>query len=452
MYKVSEIGGEYSRKVITADQAAAMVKSGDRLHFGLGCGSVVEIDEALAKRADGLKDIEVLSTVTIRKKPFALYTATESNDSVRFVSAHFSGTDRTVSKDGRCWYMPMTFAELPSLWSRNPKGIDIAMFQVAPMDKYGNFNVGPQISDYWGVLKVAKKVIVEVNPLMPVALGPENNINIQDVDFVVEGSGHELAEIPDKVGGEVETKIAEHVVSMMKSNCTLQLGIGALPCTIGKMLAESDLTEISAHTEMLVNAYVDLFDAGKLSTDKSRDRGTVLYTFAGGTKKLYDFIDNNPMCCNAPVDYINDPHVISSIENFVSINSCVQVDLLSQVCSETAGVRQVSGTGGQLDFVVGAYRSKGGKSFICTPSARKTADGELVSNISATLKPGAVVTTPRTATHYIVTEYGAADMKGRSTWERAESLIEIAHPHFRDDLIKEAEKMGIWSKTSKTCI
>lgn len=449
MYKVSEIGEAYARKVITADEAAAMVKSGDRLHFGLGCGSVIEIDEALAKRADELKNIDVLSTVTIRKKPFALYSATESNDNVRFISAHFSGTDRTICKDGRCWYMPMTFAELPSLWSQNPKGIDIAMFQVAPMDKYGNFNMGPQLSDYWGVLKVAKKVIVEVNPLMPVALGPENNINIQDVDFVVEGPGNELAEIPDKVGGDVETKIAEYVVDRMQSNCTLQLGIGALPCTIGKMLAESDLTNISAHTEMLVNAYVDLFEAGKLSTEKSTDRGTVLYTFAGGTKKLYDFIDNNPMCCNAPVDYINDPHVISSMDNFISINSCVQVDLLSQVCSETVGARQVSGTGGQLDFVMGAYRSKGGKSFICTPSTRTQPDVTLVSNISPTLRPGAVVTTPRTATHYIVTEYGVADMKGRSTWERAESLIEIAHPDFRDDLIKEAEKMGIWSTTSK---
>ena len=215
------------------------------------------------------------------------------------------------------------------------------------------------------------------------------------------------------------------------------------------MLADSDLTDISAHTEMLVDAYADLFEAGKLSTEKTVERGTVLYTFAGGTKKLYDFIDGNPLCCNAPVDYVNDVHVISSMDNFISINSCIQVDLQSQVCSETVGCRQISGTGGQLDFVMGAYRSKGGKSFICTPSRRKLPDGTYESNISATLRPGSVVTTPRTATHYIVTEYGVADMKGRSTWERAESLINIAHPDFRDELIAEAEKMGIWKNTSK---
>ena len=449
MYKSSSIAGEYANKLITAEQAAGMVKSGDRLHFGLGCGSTEEIDEALAKRADELTDIEVLSTVTIRKKPFALYEAAKGNNNVRFISAHFSGNDRLISKDGRCWYMPMSFSELPSLWNQNPRSIDIAMFQVTPMDKFGNFNMGPQLSDYWGVIKKAKKIIVEVNEKMPLALGPRNSINIADVDFVVEGTGHELAEIPNKQGDEIDVKIAEHIVSRMQSHCTLQLGIGTLPSTIGKMLADSDLTDISAHTEMLVDAYADLFEAGKLSTEKTVERGTVLYPFAGGTKKLYDFIDGNPLCCNAPVDYVNDVHVISSMDNFISINSCIQVDLQSQVCSETVGCRQISGTGGQLDFVMGAYRSKGGKSFICTPSRRKLPDGTYESNISATLRPGSVVTTPRTATHYIVTEYGVADMKGRSTWERAESLINIAHPDFRDELIAEAEKMGIWKNTSK---
>ena len=243
--------------------------------------------------------------------------------------------------------------------------------------------------------------------------------------------------------------IAHHVVNLMTDHCTLQLGIGALPCCIGSMLAESDFKDISCHTEMLVDSYVDLFNAGKLSAGKGPDDKKAVYAFAGGTKKLYDFIHNNPLCYIAPVDYVNDIHVIRSIDNFYSVNSCIQLDLYGQVCSESAGYQHVSGTGGQLDFVMGAYLSRGGKSFICTPSTRQLKSGELETLIKPGLTPGSIVTTPRMSTHYIVTEYGAANLKGKSTWERAEKLINIAHPQFRDELIKEAEKMGIWTKTSK---
>ena len=450
MYRVSSLADEYKKKLITAEEAASMVRPGDRIHYGLGCGSVVDIDEALAKRADELWGVEILSTVTIRQKPFAIYEATTSNDQVKFSSAHFSGYDRRMARNGRCWYIPMLFSELPSYWVNNPQGIDIAMFQVSPMDSHGNFNLGPQVADMWGVLKAAKKIIVEVNENMPVALGHQTQLNLYGIDYVVEGSNTPLAEVEDKPGTKIDRMIASHVVERIKSHSTLQLGIGALPSTIGKLLAESDIRNINAHTEMFVNAYVDLFEAGKLTGNKNIDKGKAVYTFAGGTKRLYDFIDNNPICCNAPVNYVNNVHIISSIKNFVSVNSCIQVDLYGQVCSETVGYQQISGTGGQLDFVMGAYQSEGGKSFICTPSTRKLPDGTVESLISPMLKPGAIVSTPRMATHYIVTEYGAADLKGKSTWERAEALINIAHPDFRDDLIKNAEKMGIWKYTSKT--
>jgi butyryl-CoA:acetate CoA-transferase len=450
MYKVSSLAEEYKRKLITADEAAAMVRPGDRIHYGLGCGSVVDIDKALAARADELHGVEVLSTVTIRDKPFAIYEATDSNEQVKFASAHFSGFDRMMAKNGRCWYIPMLFSELPMYWINNPAGIDIAMFQVAPMDSHGNFNIGPQVADIWGVIKAAKKIIVEVNENMPIAQGHQSQLNLYGVDYVVEGSNSPLAELPDKEGTKIDRMIASHVVERIKSHSTLQLGIGALPSTIGKMLAESDVRNINGHTEMFVDAYVDLFEAGKLTGNKNVDKGKAVYTFAGGTKRLYDFIDNNPICCTAPVNYVNNVHIISSIKNFVSVNSCIQVDLYGQVCSETVGHQQISGTGGQLDFVMGAFQSEGGKSFICTPSTRKLPDGTVESLIAPMLKPGAIVTTPRMATHYIVTEYGAADLKGKSTWERAEALINIAHPDFRDDLIKNAEKMGIWKYTSKT--
>ena len=449
MYRVSDLNVEYKKKLITADQAAEMVKPGDRLHFGTGCGAIVDIDKAIAKRADELKDVTVLSTVSIRNEPFETYKATHSNDQVRFQSAHFSGFDRMMSKDGRCWYIPMLFCELPFLWTNNNNDIDIAMFQVAPMDEHGNFNLGPQIADMWGVIKSAKKIIVEVNENMPIAHGYQTQINLYGVDYVVEGSNTPLAELPIKPPSETDKKIAEHVVKRIKSHSTLQLGIGSLPLCIGSLIAESDLRNINAHTEMLTDAYVDLFEAGKLTGNKPIDKGKAVYTFAGGTKRLYDFIDDNPICCSAPVDYVNLIETVAKIDNFVSVNSCIAVDLYGQVCSESAGYQQISGTGGQLDFVLGAFQSTGGQSFLCTPATRVNKNGELESLITPGLAPGSIVTTPRMATNFIVTEYGAADLKGKSTWERAELLISIAHPSFRDDLIKDAERMGIWKNSSK---
>ncbi len=449
MYRVSDLMQEYKKKLITADEAAAMVKNGDRLHFGLGCGSIIDIDKAIARRADELHDITVISTVSIREKPFETYLATTSNEQVRFASAHFNVHDRNMNKDGRCWYIPMLFCELPLFWVNNNNEVDIAMFQVAPMDAHGNFNLGPQVADMWGVIKGAKKVIVEVNENMPIAHGYQTQLNLYGIDYIVEGSNTPLAELPAKEPSATDKKIAAHVVEKIRSHSTLQLGIGSLPLCIGQMIAESDLRNINAHTEMFTDAYVDLFEAGKLTGNKPIDKGKAVYTFAGGSKRLYDFIDDNPICCNAPVDYVNNIATIAQIPNFISVNSCIQVDLYGQVCSESAGHQQISGTGGQLDFVLGAYQSRGGESFLCTPSTRTRKDGKLESLISPVLPKGAIVTTPRMATNHIVTEYGDVDLKGKSTWERAELLISIAHPDFRDDLIKEAEKMGIWKNSSK---
>ncbi len=449
MYKISDLKNQYKRKLISADAAAGLVKSGMRVHFGVGLGAINDIDIAIAKRANELRNIEVLSNISIREKPFETYTATSTVDQVRFSSTHFNSHDRVMRKEGRCWYIPMLFSELPSYWINNDNGIDIAYFQVAPMDSHGNFNLGPQVADMWGVIKSAKTIVVEVNENMPIALGNQTQLNLYAIDYVVEGTNKPPHEITSKDPTEVETKIARNIVEKINSHSTLQLGIGGLPNCVGTMLAESDVKNINAHTEMLVDAYVKLFDAGKLTGNKPINKGSAVYSFAGGTKKLYDFLDNNPICCCAPVDYVNKISTISTIDNFVSINSCIQVDLYGQVCSETVGHKHISGTGGQLDFVLGAYQSRNGKSFLCTPSTRKKPDGTIESLISPMLTVGSIVTAPRTATNYIVTEFGAANLKGKSTWQRAELLINIAHPDFREELIEGAEKMGIWKNTSK---
>jgi acyl-CoA hydrolase len=223
-----------------------------------------------------------------------------------------------------------------------------------------------------------------------------------------------------------------------------------MPNTVGSLIAESDLKNLGAHTEMLVDAYVDMYNAGKLSgLKKELDRGRMAFTFAGGTQKLYDFVDDNPMVAGYPVDYTNHPANLERFSNLVSINNAVEVDLVGQVCAESSGWRQISGTGGQLDFVQGGYASKGGRSFICLSSTFKDKDGNLKSRIVPTLPEGAIATDPRTATHYVVTEFGMANMKGKATWQRAEALINIAHPDLREELIKEAEKLQMWRASNK---
>ncbi len=449
MYKLSEIGQQYKSKLISLDAAAAKVKSGDRIYMGFGAGVAKDLDAALAKRINDLKDLEFVSTVGFMDGPFKCFEASKGNDSIRFASGHFSGFDRKMADDGRCWYIPLQFRELPSYWALEGNGFDVAMIQVAPMDAFGNFNLGPQVADIVSAVKHSKMVIVEVNENMPVAFGLQTELNIADVDFIVEGTNQPLTVVPTKAPSETDKLISSKVVELIESGSTLQLGIGALPTCIGSMLCESDVKDLSCHSEMLVDSYYDLYKAGKLTGNKNVMKGKMVYTFAGGARELYEMIDKNQILCGAPVDFVNDIEVVSQMDKFVSINSCLGVDLFGQVSSETIGAKHFSGTGGQLDFVLGAYKSKGGKSFICTPSTRKLKDGRVISTITPTLVPGCIVSTPRMAAHYIVTEYGAVNLKGKTTRQRAELIISIAHPDFREELIKSAEKLGIWKTTSK---
>ena len=298
----------------------------------------------------------------------------------------------------------------------------------------------------------AEVIIVEVNENMPRCLGgTECGIHISDVTYIVEGENPPIGELG--AGGaatDVDKTVAKLIVDEIPNGACLQLGIGGMPNAVGSLIAESDLKDLGVHTEMYVDAFVDIAKAGKINGSKKQiDRFRQTYAFGAGTKKMYDYMDDNPELMSAPVDYTNDIRSISAIDNFISINNAVDLDLFGQVNAETAGIKHISGAGGQLDFVLGAYLSNGGKSFICCSSTFKTKDGQLKSRILPTLNPGSVVTDTRANIHYLVTEYGKVNLKGLSTWQKAEAIISVAHPDFRDELIKEAEKMHIWRRSNK---
>lgn len=445
---VREIQEAYHAKLVTADEAVKVVKSGDQIHLGLFCGVVVDLEKALAKRSDQLTDVTVCTTMWSYAQPPEILKADPKAEHFHYCSTHLTGTERKQNKAGNCWFLPVQFRENPKFYEECRDVFDVAMLQAAPMDASGNFNLGPQVAEYWGVLRNCKKIIVEVNENMPVNNGMENYLNINQVDYVVEGSNTPLPTITAKEASEAEKQMAEHIVKLIESGSTLQLGTGGFPNYVGKLIAESDIDDLGCHTEMFVDAYLHLYEAGKLTNNKSINKGKMTYTFAMGSKELYDWIDGNQMMQVAPVDYVNDVEVISQNEKMISVNSCLQVDLFGQVNSESSGLQHIGGTGGQLDFVMGAFKSKGGKSFLCTPSTRTLKDGTKESLILPVLPTGSIVSTPRSAVHYIVTEYGAVNLKGKNTYERAELLISIAHPDFREELTRQAEKMGIWKGSS----
>jgi len=442
---------EYKQKLTTADEAVKTVKSGDWLDYGWSVCSPNALDKALAARAGELTDVKVRGGILTRRP--AIFDVPDAPAHFTWNSWHMSGIERKAVGEGIAYYIPLRYSELPGYYRNCIKSLDVAMFQVAPMDEHGWFNFGPGGSHLKAVCEVAKKVIVEVNRNVPVCLGGfDNCVHIDDVDMVVEGKNPPMEELGGSGAlSDIDMAVARLVVPEIPDGACLQLGIGSMPNAIGKMIAESELKDLGVHTEMYVDAFVEMAAAGKLSClRKPIDRGRQVYAFAAGSQKLYDYLNNNPACMAAPVSYVNDIARVSSIDNFISINGAVDIDLFGQVSSESSGVHHISGAGGQQDFVMGAYLSKGGKSFICCSSTvtnKKT--GEKTSRIRPTLLEGSVATCTRTNLHYLVTEYGMVNVKGLATWQRAEALIGIANPIFRDQLIAEAEKMHIWRRSNK---
>ena len=441
----------YQQKLATPEQAAALVKSGDWVDYGWTTGTPVAVDAAIAKRLPELKDVKFRGGILMWVPE--IFKIENPAEHFSWNSWHMGGIERKAVAQGFSFYSPIRYSELPRYYRDMPEDVDVAVFQVAPMDNHGYFNFGPNASHMAAVCERSKKVIVEVNKNMPVCLGgSEVGVHIDDVDMIVEGDSPAIAQLGG--GGaptEVDQAVAKLIVEQIPNGACLQLGIGGMPNAVGSMIAQSDLKDLGVHTEMYVDAFVDISMAGKITgAHKQIDKGRQTYAFGAGTQKLYDFLDGNPACMSAPVDYTNDIRSISALDNFISINNAVDIDLFGQVNAESAGIKNISGAGGQLDFVLGAYLSHGGKSFICMSSSfmdKKT--GQMQSRIRPTLANGSIVTDTRANVQYFVTEYGMVNLKGLSTWQKAEALISVAHPDFREQLSQEAEKMHSWRRSNK---
>ena len=433
---------EYQKKLTTPQQAVQCIQSGDWVDYGVCAGHPVALDRALAQRGAELHDVKIRGMNALWLPEIAKIP--DAAQHFCWNSWAMMGDERKMQKLG------MRYSELPRFYRENLEPNAVAMFRVTPMDEHGNFNFGPSCSHMAAVVENSRRVIVEVNPNLPRCLGGhEECVNIRDVDFIVEDDSP-MVELLAKPSTAVDEAVAAHVVSHLRGGECLQLGIGAMPNAVGTLIAQSDLKDFGVNSEMYVDAFVDMSLAGKITGKyKNIDKGRQVYSFAAGSQRVYDFLNDNRECMTAPIDYVNDIRTIAAIDNFASICGAVEVDLYGQVSAESSGFRQISGAGGQQDFVLGAYLSRGGKSFICCSSTYVDKNGTSHSCIVPSLAQGTAVTEARPNTMYVVTEYGAVNLKGMTTWQRAEALIGIANPIFRDKLIAQAEKQGIWRAFSK---
>ena len=443
-----KLQNEYRKKLTSAQEAVQTIKSGDRIFYGEFALFPLALDEALAKRIGELRDISVTS-VCVTKIPEVL-RSDPKGERVFFEDWHFGHVSRGLYEKNLCSYVPLTYHQGPRV-IRKHRDFEVAMITTAPMDKNGYFNFGLANSITGATISKTQRIIVEVNTNVPYCLGGHfESIHISMVDRIVEGPNPPLIELPKTPPSSVDRSIAQHILGEIEDGACLQLGIGALPNLIGELIVESDLKELSVHTEMMVDSIVDLYEAGKITgRKKGIDHLKMCYTFGMGSKRLYDFLHLNPTCASFPVNYINDPRIICKNPKVAAINNAIEIDLFSQVCSESVGTRHVSGTGGQLDFIFGAFNSKGGKGILSLSSTYTDKDGKVHSRIAPTLKPGAIVTVPRSMVQYVATEFGIVQLKGKSTFHRAEALIGIAHPDFREELIRKADEMKIWRRSSK---
>ena len=420
----------YASKLMTADEAVRQIPDGSRVFFGHAANEPPVLVDALVRNYEQYKDVEIVHWVPMGKGE---YCDPKMKGHLRHNAMFVGGPTRKAVQEGRADYTPFFFHQSTRFFSDGTFPIDVAMVSVTPPDKHGYVSLGVSVGGTKPACLNAKMVIAQVNDQMPRTMG-ESFLHVSQLTCCVEASTP-LPELGGGTIGEVEEAIGRNVASLGEDGSTLQLGIGTIPDAVLKFLG--DKKDLGIHSEMFSDGVVELAEAGNITNQKKTlHRGQSVATFLMGTRRLYDFVDHNPDVELRPVDYVNNPFVIAQNENMVSINSCVQVDLMGQVASESIGPKQISGVGGQVDFVRGASASKGGVSIMAMPS---TVKGK-ISKIVPLLDEGAAVPTSRNDVDYIVTEYGVAALKGQTLRQRARNLIEIAHPDFRDELKAEYEK------------
>ena len=421
---------------IMADEAANLVSSGMWIDYGVTLCQPDVFDTALARRKDQLQRVKIRSCLTVR--PRAVLEADPTGEHFFWISLHFSGYDRKKHDLGSANYLPVNLGEIPDYYRRFIDPVDIVILKTCPMDEDGYFNFSAANLWHRAVIERARKVIVEESAGLPYAMGEHTGVHVSEVDYIIRGNDEPAAELPNPPPTEVDRAVARLIINEIEDGSCLQIGIGGMPNAVCSLLLESTVKNLGIHTEMLTDGIIDLSRDGRITgAHKQLNPGKIVSTFALGSSTLYDSIDRNPDFHFCPVDYTNLPHIIMQNDRVVSINNTTQIDLQGQAASESDGHRHISGTGGQLQIVRGAYASKGGKSFICLASTYDKR-GELRSRIVTSLTNGNIVTTPRTDVMYVVTEFGMVNLKGKSVAERAKALISIAHPNFREALERDA--------------
>lgn len=444
---MSNVQDSYKAKLRTPEQAVQVVKSGDWVDYTTNVGFPILLDEALSKRKDELWDVKIRGNLMFG--PLKTVESDPTREHFMYNSWHYSAYERKLSDRGLCNFIPMIFRNVVPYY-RHFLTVNVAMMCVTPMDKHGYFNLSCASGVAKGILDKADVVILEVNEHLPRILGGfDECIHIDEVDYVVEGEHPPLPQFPIAAPTDEDLKIAQWILPYIGDGATLQLGIGSLPNVIGAQLARSDLKDLGMHTELCGDAFYELHKAGKLTnTRKTLHRNKGVIGLAFGSQAMYEWIDQNPSVITCPLEYVNAPEIIGQLDNMISINNCIAVDLYGQISSESSGTRHISGTGGQLDFLTGAAMSRGGKAFICMTSSFRDKDGTLKSRVLPKFS-GDIVTGPRSQAYFVVTEYGVVNLTGCTTWERAERMVSIAHPQFREELITQAEKEKIWRRSNK---
>jgi acetyl-CoA hydrolase len=423
----------YRRKVTDPETAMACLQSGQRVYLGGGAGVPRTLIPGLMARASLLRQVEITHILTFAEAP---YVCAEYADSFRHNALFIGPSVRHAVNEGRADFTPVFLSEIPDLFRNGTLPLDVALVSLSPPDEHGFCSFGVEVGTTKPAAEAARLIVAEVNRKMPRTLG-DSFIHVSRLHCIVEAD-YPVHEAPQGGSSPLHLRVGEHIAGLIPDGATLQMGIGSIPDAVLKNLGNHK--ELGVHTELFSDGIIDMFEAGVITcARKTFHPGKIVAGFLFGSQRLYDFVDNNPLIELHPTDYVNDPFNIARNEKMVAINSALQIDLTGQVCADSIGTRLYSGVGGQVDFIRGAARSKGGLPLIAFLSTTKN---DTISRIVPTLTPGAGVVTTRNDVHYVVTEYGVAALHGKTIRQRAQALINIAHPQFREELSRSAREMG----------